>query len=131
MFNEYMKAFALIAPITLATAFLEVIRILLMKKPLGAALGEIFGYLLVGFVFGWIAIQVYHWIGNRWPQSAAQVYFWLAAGLAILLTVMAVIMPIAFKSPWSDVVLWTLMNALWGLGYGWFLPQILAAPKAV
>jgi len=131
MFNEYIKAIWLIAPITLATTVLEIIRILLMKKPLAAGLGEIFGYVLVGLVFGWIAILVYHWIGSRWPLTAPQVYFWLAAGLAILLTLMAVVMPIVFKSPWSDTVLWTLMNALWGLGYGWFLPQILAAPKPV
>jgi hypothetical protein len=41
-------------------------------------------------------------------------------------------MPLAFKIPWFNVVIWTAENFAYALGYGLLLPQILnALPKPV
>ncbi len=126
MIAEYMKSLGLIVPATVVTMILEVFVFLRMPRTASSSLvGTMFGFLVFGLGFGFLAILVYHWVGNRWPETAAQVYFWIALGSAILLTMLALIMPVAFKMPWTSAILWTVMNFIWGLGYGWFLPQIL------
>jgi len=128
MFSEYMKSIGLILPITLMTIALEALIIPRMPNSGNSStLGVMFGFLIFGLGFGWLAILVYHWVGNRWPDNATLVYLWLAIVSAILFTLLAVGMHFAVKSPWVVVVVWTVMNFLWGLGYGWFLPQVLSS----
>ena len=131
MFAEYMKSIGLILPATLAAMALEALILARTPKSANASLmGTLFGFLIFGLGFGFLAIFVYHWVGSRWPETASQVYFWLAIGSAVALTLLALIMPLAFKSPWFNVAIWTVENFAWALGYGWFLPQILnSTPK--
>ena len=127
MYNEYLKSIWLVLPITLVTIVLEILVMSRMPKSTGSSLGgTLFSFLILSLGFGFLAILTYHWVGNRWPDSAAQVYFLLAIGSAVLLSILAFSMHFVIKSPWSVVALWTGMNFLWGLGYGWFLPRILS-----
>jgi hypothetical protein len=127
MYNEYLKSIWLVLPITLVTVVLEILVMSRMPKSAGSSLGgTLFGFLILGLGFGFLAILAYHWVGNRWHDSAAQVYLLLAIGSAVLLSILAFSMHFVIKSPWSVVALWTSMNFLWGLGYGWFLPRILS-----
>jgi hypothetical protein len=126
MFAEYMKSLGLIVPATLVTMALEAVMVARLPKSANASLpGTLFGFLVFGLGFGLLAIAAYHWVGSRWPETAAQVYFYIAVGAAVALTILSLIMPLAFKSSWLNVVIWTVENFAWGLGYGWFLPQIL------
>jgi len=126
MFAEYMKSIGLILPTTLVTMALQGLIIARMPKSANSSLaGTLFGFLIFGLGFGFLAIFVYHWVGSRWPETAAQVYLWLAIGSAVALTLLALIMPLAFKSPWLNVAIWTLENFGWALGYGLILPRIL------
>ena len=128
MFAEYMKSIGLILPTTLVTMALEAL--ILARAPKSAnssMMGTLFGFLIFGLGFGFLAIFVYHWVGGRWPATAAQVYFWLAVGSAIALTLLSLIMPVFFKSPWLNVAIWTLENFGWALGYGVLLPRILSS----
>lgn len=132
MFNEYLKSIWIILPITMATVLLEALRI--RMNPRGdqpALFSAAIGYLIAGLVFGWLAILVFNWLTHRWPSNAAQIYFLLAIGAATALTGLAVMMRFVFKSPAADVVIWTVMNYLWGIGYGWFLPQALLTIKGL
>jgi hypothetical protein len=132
MFAEYVKSLGLIIPATLVTIVLEAIAFARQTKAANASLpGTLFGFLIFGLGFGLLAIVVYHWVGNRYPETSAQVYFWLATGSAVALTLLALIMPLAFKIPWLHVAFWTVENFAWGLGYGWFLPQILGSMSKV
>jgi len=133
MFAEYMKSIGLILPATLITMALEAVILTRLPKSANTSFGgTMAGFLVFGLGFGVLAIVVYHWVGSRWPENAAQVYLWLALGSAVVLTLLALIMPLAFKMPWFNVVIWTAENFLWALGYGLFLPQILnALPKPV
>ena len=126
MLNEYMKSILIILPVTLITAALEALRLVWGPKTGNTLVfGTLFGYLIVGLGFGWLAIYVFHWVGGRWPLNAQQVYFWLVFVIAAVLNVLAVGMHFVFKSSWLDVIVWTVMNFLWALGYGWFLPKVL------
>jgi len=128
MFTEYMKSIGLILPATLVTMALEAMILARMPKSANASVGgTMAGFLVFGLGFGFLAIFMYHWVGSRWPENAAQVYLWVALGSAVLLTLLAGIMPLAFKMPWFNVAIWTAMNFLWALGYGIFLPRILNA----
>jgi hypothetical protein len=44
--------------------------------------------------------------------------------LAVLLSVAGFIVPNALKKQ-GPVIAWTVMNFLWGVGYGWVLPWLL------
>lgn len=133
MFTEYTKSIGLILPATLIVTLLEAVIFARAPKAAGSSLpGTLFGFILFGLGFGLLAIFVYHQVELRWPATAAQTYLWIAIGAAVLLTLLALIMPIAFKMPWLNVAIWTVENFVWALGYGWFLPQILnALPKAI
>ncbi len=133
MITEYLKSMGLILPATLVTMALEAIIIARTPKSANPSLmGTLFGFLIFGLGFGLLAIFVYHQVGNRWPETTAQVYLWIAIGSAVILTLLALIMPFAFKMPWLNVAIWTIENFVWALGYGWFLPQILnSLPKAI
>ncbi len=128
MFTEYMKSIGLILPTTIITMALEAIVLARAPKTAGSSMmGTLFGFLIFGLGFGFLAIFVYHWVGARWPLTADQVYLWLAIGAAVALTLLALIMPIFFKSPWLNVVVWTIENFGWALGYGLLLPRILSS----
>lgn len=133
MFAEYMKSIWLILPATLVTMGLEAIIIARTPKSANPSMmGTLFGFLIFGLGFGLLAIFVYHQVGARWPANPAQTYLWIAIGSAVVLTLLALVMPIAFKMPWLNVAIWTVENFLWALGYGLFLPQILnALPKSI
>jgi hypothetical protein len=80
-------------------------------------------FTVLAVVFGLVAISVYAWVVGRWPDTASQIYLGLGVGLAVLLSIAGVIVrSIVGKGP---VVAWTLMNFLWGLGYGGLLPLLL------
>ena len=81
-------------------------------------------FAILAVVFGLVAISVYAWVMGHWPDSAPQIYLWLGVGLAILLSIVGVIVPSILKRR-GPVVAWTLMNFLWGVGYGWLLPMLL------
>jgi hypothetical protein len=128
MIDQYIKSIWIIVPITLVTIVLEGIRMLWTpKKAKSSTSGSLFGMLIFGLGFGFLAIMVFNWLNGTWPATAVQMYFWLAVGSAIALTILAAIMPPIFKMRWKDVAVWTALNFIWGLGYGWFLPQVLGA----
>jgi multisubunit Na+/H+ antiporter MnhB subunit len=102
-----------------------------MPRPANASIGgTLAGFLVFGLGFGFLAIFMYHWVGARWPENASQVYLWIALGAAVALSLLALIMPLFFKSPWFNVAIWTTENFIWALGYGLFLPRILNALAA-
>jgi len=81
-------------------------------------------FAIAALVFGLVAIPVYAWVVGRWPDLAPQIYLWLGVGLAVLLSVAGVIMPSILKRR-GPVVAWTVLNFLWGVGYGGLLPLLL------
>lgn len=81
-------------------------------------------FAIAALVFGLVAISVYAWVVGRWPDTAPQIYLGLGVGLAILLSIAGVIVP-SILGRRGPVVAWTLMNFLWGVGYGWLLPMLL------
>ena len=81
-------------------------------------------FAILAVVFGLVAISVYAWVMGRWPDSAPQIYLWLGVGLAVLLSIVGVIVPSILKRR-GPVVAWTVLNFLWGVGYGWLLPMLL------
>jgi hypothetical protein len=126
MIDQYLKAIWIIIPITLITVVLEGIRMIWTPKTGSSSKsGSLFGILIFGLGFGFLAIFVYNQIAGAWSETATQIYFWMAVGSAVILTILAFIMPYFFKFRWADVGVWTVLNFVWGLGYGWFLPQVL------
>ncbi len=127
MIEQYIKAIWIILPITVITVLLEGVRYIWTPKTGKSSMGgTLFGILVLSLGFGFLAILALNWIQETWPGNATQIYLWLAIGCAIVLTLLAVIMPPVFKLRWGDAAIWTVLNFLWGLGYGWFLPQILS-----
>ncbi len=128
MIEQYLKAIWIILPITLITVVLQGIRMIWTPKTGSASRGGgLFGILIFGLGFGFLAILVFNWVSGNWSGASSLIYFWLAVGSAVVLTILAAIMPLFFKFRWADVAVWTVLNFLWGLGYGWFLPQVLSA----
>jgi predicted membrane channel-forming protein YqfA (hemolysin III family) len=74
-------------------------------------------------IFGLVASSVYGRVATRRPDKAPQVYLWVGVGLAILLSIAGFIVPTALKKQ-GPVIAWTVMNLLWGVGYGWVLPWL-------
>ncbi len=127
MWNEFIKSIWIILPVAVLGVVLEGIRAFVGLKP-GAPspISTLFGLLIISVAFGFLAIFVYHQVGNRLPQNPQQVYLWIAIGCATVLTVLAVVMHFVFKSTWLDVIVWTVINWAFALGYGLFLPQGLS-----
>lgn len=127
MWTEYLKSIWIILPVALITTLLEGARLIWGPKTGNSSgVGTLFGFLIVSLGFGFLAIAVLHWINARWPQNSEQVYFYLALGIGGLLTIMAVGMHFFFKSSWLDVAVWTAINVAYVVGYGWFMPKVLA-----
>ena len=127
MFADFVKAIWVVIPTTLLLSALEAVRVLVPPKTaMTANSGSWFSYIISGIVFAFLAIFVYHQVQNRWPQNAGQVYLWIALGLIVLFSVVAIIMPFVMKSAsWKDVIVWIAMHLVLGLGYGIFLPKVL------
>jgi hypothetical protein len=127
MFADFVKAIWVVIPTTLLLSALEAVRVLVPPKTaMTANSGSWFSYIISGIVFAFLAIFVYHQVQNRWPQNAGQVYLWIALGLIVLFSVVAIIMPFVMKSAsWKDVIIWIAMHLVLGLGYGIFLPRML------
>ena len=81
-------------------------------------------FAIVAAIFGLVANSVYGRVVASRPDTAAQTYLWVGVGLAILLSVAGFIVPSALKKQ-GPVIAWTVMNFLWGVGYGWVLPLLL------
>jgi hypothetical protein len=52
-----------------------------------------------------------------------RLYLWVGVGLAVLFSTLGVIISSILKR--GPVVAWTMLNFLWGVGYGWLLPLLL------
>ena len=124
MLKSIGTALPVILPITLISVGLVAWQSGEMAKAYGLSkAGLISVYLVGGLILGCAAVWIFKWMAGRWSQDAATYFFWLAIGLAMLLNLMA----------WSErqnqsgvvIVIWFVLNAVWGLGYGWLLPRIL------
>ena len=130
MVNEFIKSIWLILPITVVTMILEAIAVKHMQSTQNSsAAGTMSSFLIGGLIFGFIAIFAYHKIQIRWPENTAQMYLWIALGIAILMSVFAVAFRTMVKADWVAVAMWVVMNFLWAVGYGVYLPRILNAVK--
>jgi hypothetical protein len=81
-------------------------------------------FAVAAVIFGLVANAVYGRVAASRPDTARQIYLWVGVGLAILLSVAGFIVPRALKKQ-GPVIAWTVMNFLWGVGYGWVLPLLL------
>jgi len=128
MVNEFIKSIWLILPITVITMILEAIAVKHMQTTQNSAIaGTMSSFLISGLIFGFIAIFAYHKIQFRWPENTAQMYLWIALGIAILMSILAVAFRTMVKADWVAVAMWVVMNFLWAVGYGVYLPRILNA----
>jgi hypothetical protein len=48
----------------------------------------------------------------------------MGGGLAVVFSIAGFIVPSALNRK-GPVIAWTVMNILWGVGYGWALPSLL------
>ncbi len=123
LLQNALNVWWLIVPVSLATAILEIfVPFSAEQAAQQSKTGTFVGFLIFGLVGGVIAVQVYFWIAGRWPEDATSIYRWLAFGLAAALTIAAFVMFTVVKN-WTAPILWTVMNVLWGVGYGWFIPR--------
>ncbi len=130
MISEFVKSIGLILPMTVIVMIMEAI---VMKHIQGtqnsAIAGTLSSFLISGLVFGFIAIFAYHKIAARWPENTAQMYLWIALAIAIVLSIFAVAFRTMIKADWVAALLWVIMNFVWAVGYGVYLPKILGTLK--
>jgi hypothetical protein len=81
-------------------------------------------FTVAAVIFGLVAQSVYGRMLINRPDSAARIYLWIGAGAAVVLTVAAIIVTMILKR--GPIIAWILLNFLWGIGYGWGLPALLA-----
>jgi hypothetical protein len=130
MVNEFIKSIWLILPIALVSMILEAIAVKHMQNTQNSSItGTMSSFLIGGLIFGFIAIFAYHKIQVSWPENTAQIYFWIALGIAILMSVLALAFRTMVKADWVAVAMWVVMNFLWAVGYGVYLPRILNTIK--
>jgi drug/metabolite transporter (DMT)-like permease len=130
MVNEFMKSIWLILPITVVTMILEAIAVKHMQSAQKSSLaGTMSSFLIGGLIFGNIAIFAFHKIQIRWPENTAQVYLWIAIAISILISILAVAFRTMVKADRVAVAMWVVMNFLWAVGYGVYLPRILNVVK--
>jgi cytochrome bd-type quinol oxidase subunit 2 len=128
MINEFVKSIGLILPMTIAIMIMEAVATKHMQGSQNSAIaGTMTSFLISGLVFGFIAIFAYHKIQIRWPENSAQMYLYIALAIAVVLSVLAVAFRTMIKADWVAVVMWILMNFVWAVGYGIYLPRILGA----
>ncbi len=130
MLNEFIKSIWLFLPITVVTMILEAIAVKHMQSTKNSAIaGTMSSFLISGLVFGFIAIFAYHKIQIRWPENTAQMYLWIALAISVIMTVFAVAFRTMVKADWVAVAMWVVMNLLWAVGYGVYLPRIFSPVK--
>ena len=130
MVNEFMKSLGLIIPMTVIIMILEVVSVKHTQGTQNAAIaGTISSFLISGLVFGFVAIFAYHKIAARWPENPDQMYLWIALACAVVFTILAIAFHSMVKADWVAAGMWTIMNFVWAIGYGVYLPRILNALK--
>ena len=80
-------------------------------------------FAVLSVVFGLVAHAVYGRAVSSRPDTAAQIYAWVGIGLAVLLSIVGVVVATILKR--GPTIAWTLLNLLWGVGYGWWMPTLL------
>jgi hypothetical protein len=124
MIKNAMQIWWLIVPIALVTAALEMFVPFSPEQAQNQSkVGTFVGFTIGGLIFGVIAVAVYLWMAGRWPDSAVSIYRWTAFGFTLALTIAALAMSAVVKN-WTAPSLWTVMNILWGVGYGWVIPIV-------
>ncbi len=53
-------------------------------------------------------------------------YLWIALAISVIMTVFAVAFRTMVKADWVAVAMWVVMNLLWAVGYGVYLPRIFS-----
>jgi hypothetical protein len=130
MISEFVKSIGLILPMTIAIMIMEAVAVKHMQSTQNSAIaGTMSSFLISGLVFGFIAIFAYHKIQIRWPENPAQMYLYIALAIAVVLSILAVAFRTMIKADWVAAVMWVLMNFVWAIGYGVYLPRILSAIK--
>jgi hypothetical protein len=87
--------------------------------------GRVVGFFIGFIVAGVIVVGVYQWMGVRWPDRVESLYLTVAVVLGVVFTVIALVMGRVVGN-WTAPVLWTVMNVIWVLGYGFILPRVMA-----
>lgn len=93
----------------------------LQGTPGRIVIASVFAALAV--IFGIVTNAVYGRLLVGRPDTAASIYCWVGAGAAAALSIAGFIVPTALQRQ-GPVVAWTVINVLWGAGYGWVLPSL-------
>jgi len=124
MFESIGAALPVILAMTLLSTGLVAWRGGEMAKAYGGSkIAVVAGYLVGGLLFGCVAVWVYVWMVGRWPETAPTIYLWLALGIAMCLNIMA--LSERRKKSRTAVMIWIILNVVWGAGYGWLVPLVL------
>ena len=124
MFESIKVALPVILSITLLSVGLVAWRGGEMAKAYGGSkIALVAGYLVGGLLFGCVAVWVYVWMVGRWPETAPTIYLWLALGIAMCLNIMALSVRRQYSR--TVVMIWIILNVVWGAGYGWLVPSML------
>jgi hypothetical protein len=127
MFRAALEIWWLIAGIAFLTAVLEGFVPFSAEEAAGGFhAGRVVGFFIGFVVSGIIAVGVYRWMGVRWPDRVDSLYLTVAVVLGIALTVIAVVMGRVAVHNWTAPILWTAMNVIWVLAYGFILPRVMA-----
>jgi hypothetical protein len=83
----------------------------------------VLAYLIGGLIIGFLAVCVYVWMAGHWPSRAVILFRWVALGIAVLLNILVLMMHRKFGR--AVVIVWIVLNVVWGVGYGLLLPVVL------
>jgi len=124
MFESIGAALPVILAITLLSVGLVAWQGGEMSKAYGGSkIALVAGYLVGGLLFGCVAVWVYVWMAGRWAGTAPTIYLWLALGIAMCLNILA--LSERRKHSRTAVMIWIILNVVWGAGYGWLVPLML------
>jgi hypothetical protein len=127
MFRAALEIWWLIVGIALVTALIEGFVPFSAEEAAGGGFhaGRVVGFFIGFIVSGVIAVGVYRWMGVRWPDRVESLYLTVAVVLGVVFTVVALVMRRVVGN-WTAPVLWTVMNVIWVLAYGFVLPRVMA-----
>ncbi len=132
MIEQLSKALPVILPVSLATGamYLAFPR-LMLDRAVVEARGLAAGALQTGVwfavgsaIFGTAIVATYLWVSGRWPGMQADIYFKLGLATFAVFTLLAIVACPLMKMA-GRIPVYILMNLIWAVGYGWFLPQLL------